>query len=235
MTTKTKRKTFTKKKNNNKTLPREDAIDFRYIQWLETAYTSKKRITIDARCIGNSPKGFYYFTKNNGLNAVWGQHKVFLQLPMTGSKEIRAWLMKAYSEAQRDGCEVWVFCPRVVTSNSWFTDYATKAKKIIFLQGRVVLEGQKERIPHSSCFMLFDGKVLGGPIITSAPIKEILGDSDPLTKEREEFEIKKKVVSEDEILYYPKVKPTEIQVDPVKHNDTIYTKGLGKMKGVEYV
>ena len=144
--------------------------------------------------------------------------------------------MKAYSEAQREGCEVWVFCPRVITSNSWFTDYATKAKKIIFLQGRVTLEGQDTRIPHSSCFMLFDGKVLGGPIITSAPISEILKDTTPLSKERVEFDLKKKVFGhQDEALFYKNVSPQRIIFDPVKHNETIYNNDLGRVEGVEYL
>ena len=204
----------------------EDSIDYRFIDWIEATYPSKKKFTVDARFVGKVPKGFYYFTNDNALNTSWGKNKVFIQLPLTGSKKIKAWLSKAYSEAQREGCEVWVYCPRVVTGNDWFTSFIPKAKKVIFLQGRMVMRDRTERMPHSSCFIQFDGKVLGGPIVSSASIKTIISETTLKSDEKVEYEVKRKALSEDRLHYFPNTRPVEIKVDAVQDNEERYLKLL---------
>lgn len=203
----------------------ESSLNYRWITALCRKFPGSN-FTVDARCVANSPKGFYFFEGNGGLNSAWGEHKVFLQLPMKGAKQIQLWLAKAFKEAQRKKCIVWVFVPRVVPSNRWFVEYSTKAKKLVFIEGRITLEGETNKLPHSSCFMEFDGRPLGGPMVHTMSVKEVLDTTEELPRNRLDHTLKHLALDDPYSILVKDVRPVKINHDTIRQNEELYRQEL---------
>ena len=199
----------------------ESSLNYRWLRMLCHKFPGAI-CKVDARCVANSPKGFYFFEGNTGLNASWGPHHVFLQLPLKGNKLIRLWLAKAFKEAQRNKCIVWVFVPRLVPSNKWFIEYSTKAKKLVFIEGRITLEGEENKLPYSSCFMEFDGRPLGGPMVHTLAVKEVLETYPEVPRNRLDWELKNAALDDPYSILYQNVKPVAINTDSIRFNEELY-------------
>ena len=207
------------------TMRNESSLNYRWIEALCRKFPGSY-FTVDARCVANCPKGFYFFEGNAGLNSSWGQHKVFLQLPVKGAKSIRLWLAKAFKEAQRNKCIVWIFVPRVVPSNQWFSEYSTKAKKLVFIEGRVTLDGEGNKLPYSSCFMEFDGRPLGGPMVHTMKVNEVLETTEEMPRNRLDHKLKSIALDDQYSILTQNVKPVKINHDTVRQNEELYKQEL---------
>lgn len=198
-------------------------MDFRWIEILEKRFGAEKHVTIDARCIGNSPKAFYYFAGESGLNSSWGENKVFVQLPTHNSKLIKLWLAKAFREGQKKGCSVWVFVPRFVHSNSYYAEYLMKAKRLVFIEGRMPLEDNTKKVSSPCVFLQFDGRVLGGPSVYTLKVKEVIESTTTITSENHlHFELRKRAELDPYESLNTIIKPVQINRDDIQTNEALF-------------
>jgi hypothetical protein len=202
---------------------KEAALPFRWIDYLSIKFPSERPFQIDARCIDDCPKSFYYFAGESGLNSSFGENRVFLQLPTHNPRLIKVWLAKAYREAQKKGCSVWVFAPRFIPSNSYYNQYTLKAKRLIFVSGRITLEGMSNKLASCSVFMEFDGKSLGGPSVYNISVSEMLEVTRDIKPGAAlNFELKKRAMIGDYESLSKAVKPIKINRDELSTNEAIY-------------
>lgn len=202
---------------------KEEPMSFRWIEALEKKFGAEKHFKIDARCIGDSPKAFYYFGGESGLNSSWGENKVFLQLPTHNSKLIKLWLAKAFREGQRKGCSVWVFVPRFIHSNSYYSEYLMKAKRLVFIEGRMPLEDGTKKVSSPCVFLEFDGRVLGGPSVYTLKVKEVIESTTEInSKEHLFFELKKRAELDPYESLSKAIKPIQINRNDIEANEALF-------------
>jgi len=201
----------------------EEPVSYRIVEALEKRFGAERHFAIDARCIKDSPKAFYYFSGENGLNSNWGENKVFLQLPTHNIKLIKTWLAKAFREGQRKNCAVWVFVPRFIYSNSFYSEYLMKSKKMILIQGRMPLEDEDKKISTGCCILEFNGKVLGGPSVFTMSVNQIMEETTLIpTKNHLYFELKKRASFDAYETLSQSIKPIQINRNDVDSNEILY-------------
>lgn len=95
----------------------------------------------------------YYTIEDDGLTKNWGGRRVFCNPPY--GREIRKWVRKCYTEAQKPNTLVVMLIP-ARTDTSYFHDYIYhKAKEIRFLRGRLHFNESKQGAPFPSMIVVF--------------------------------------------------------------------------------
>lgn len=139
-------------------------------------YDNIYKFNLDAAASKQNAKCRQFLTqKDNSLDTNWCKKGRVIWLNPPYSRQMGAWIEKAYKESQK-GCTVACLI-YARTDTRWWHDYVMKAWKIHFIKGRIKFltskKGQKSAAaPAPSCLVVFKPNRKKFPTIVSDIIPE---------------------------------------------------------------